>query len=109
MAQNKHLYLKNEAGKNDKFKKTRGFKPAIDEDQEEISKVASEPHRTRLRVSYARFYRDQKTRVEKKVILSEAIELVRIQVCRNYFLKDMAYSFPHSKILIKRYCLKFKI
>jgi subtilisin family serine protease len=97
MAENKHLYLKNEVGRNDGFRKSRNVQSDNQQDPEvEPSKFPNPGQQDRLRRSHALFYIDRKSRSEKRTLdIPATIELVRINFykvfnneLRNKFYKE---------------------
>jgi Subtilase family len=81
MALNRHLYLKNNKGTNDGFKKSRYAKTEDSEEPEvEVSKFPNPAQQDRLRRANAIFYTERKQRTEKRTIeVPGAIEVIVIK------------------------------
>ncbi|MBS1555449.1 MAG: S8 family peptidase [Bacteroidetes bacterium] len=96
MALNRHIYLRNNKGTNDGFKKSRFVKvEANDEPEIEASKFPNPTQQDRLRRANAIFYSERKQRVEKRTIeVPAVIEIVIIRFFKvfNSSLKKEFYS-----------------
>ena len=81
MALNRHIYLRNNPGTNDGFKKSRFVKiDASDEPELETSKLPNPAQQDRLRRANAIFYTERKQRIEKRTIeVPGTIEVVIIK------------------------------
>lgn len=100
MAKNRHVYLSNEAGKNDGFKKSR-FVPQEEEQEKDPdgSLFPAPEHQDRLRVSHVQYYEERKSREEKRTIDVPAhIDLVRV-----HFYK--VFNLSLQKLFFERYGL----
>ncbi|GAA0526684.1 S8 family peptidase [Chitinophaga japonensis] len=64
---NKHLYLRNETGRNDGFNKSRNVQSTSNDDQElEPSRTPSQTQQDRLRRAHAIFYTERKQRNDQR-------------------------------------------
>lgn len=81
MADNKHVYLRNEVRKNDGFKKTRNVQGDNNDEQEvETSKFPNPSQQDRLRRANAILFTERKVRNEKRTInVPATIELIIIR------------------------------
>lgn len=93
---NKHLYLRNEIGKNDGFSKSRNVQPnTTDEGEPEPSKTPSPAQQDRLRRCSAIFYLDRKQRIDQRTLnLPGIIDLVFVRFYKvfNDSLKKEFYE-----------------
>ena len=105
MAENRHVYLKNQPGTNDGFKKTRWVKTeAEDESEIETSKVPNSVQKERLRRANAILYSERKQRSEKRtIVLPDVIEVVIIRFFKvfNSSLVKEYYSKYGLSLLMK--------
>lgn len=100
MADNKHVFLRNEVRINDGFKKTRNVQGDNNDEQEaETSKFPNPSQQDRLRRANAILYTERKVRNEKRTIVVPAtIELIIVR-----FYKTVNASL--QKVFYERYGL----
>jgi subtilisin family serine protease len=96
MAENKHVFLRNEASKNDGFKKTRNVQgDSSDEQEVEPSKFPNPSQQDRLRRANAILFAERKVRNEKRTIeVPATIELIVIRFYKvvNENLRKVFYE-----------------
>jgi hypothetical protein len=94
MAQNKHLYLKNEVTANDGFKKTRNMQSNdSDEPETEVSKFPNQAQQDRLRRANAIFYTERKQRNEHRTIAVPAVIDIIVIKFYKVFSDDLKKEF----------------
>jgi hypothetical protein len=105
MAENRHVYLKNQPGTNDGFKKSRWVKTEVEDESEvETAKVPNSVQKERLRRANAILYSERKQRLEKRTIaLPDVIEVVIIRFFKVFNSSLVKEFYSKYGLLVSAY------